>query len=798
MNSYRCVIYLLLAMQVVPYIVTHLIVSGFSFDSEEERRVILRFSIPFNIVLNTLAKLLIDTFDRRSIIKVVAQLVRLDCSYRDISRLAAMDLYEILFAAALAYIAGLVYFRSTENLRLAKRNGSALLLLGTLAAVPFLYSLRVSSTGIGFLELVEVNRKLSSLEVNPITGEEEEDTVSYVTFRNNGALTLEGETLYLSEDIDRLRQLRLENVTIAPGESYTYTMSSDKSLNIKKDGGSVVYLTDSGDHILDAVTVAPLKKEEAYRKNASGGWDVVWVGAEAEEETVVPVPEFSVPSGFYDEEFDLTITAQPGMKIYYTLDSSDPAPEPTRESTVKVESFLYSEPIHVYDRSEEPNVYRAIRNVKRDYLYKDPSTSTPVSKAFIVRAVAVDERGNTSDIVTVTYILNSKRYKDKKVVSLVSDPRGLFDEDYGIHVTGRAYDTWYLGQFGGLENLDWEKVEEIKPPSNIENYWMTGPAWERAANFQLFSSDGDLVVDQPVGIRVQGNVSRQSLAQKRFSIFSRNRYSGSSYFDVPIIGNRYQHALLLRSGSPYFISQQLAKGRTVETIDSEEVYVLLDGELWYHVYLYEKFNEKNLAEKYGLNKDNVIVVKNGELTSAANNGKKPYSDIDGYINKNNLSIDENYFEYSEIIDIQSYIEMVIFNTYLANSDYQERWNNMVWHVVIPENDGFGDGRWRWGLLDMDLLWEYLFTDGSIENAYEYNPFITATKYQITPVTEWPVYSALRKNARFGEQYVITAMDLINTVFTRENTTAVLDRLASKGNYDEYQEFFFNTETLVFT
>ena len=35
-------------------------------------------------------------------------------------------------------------------------------------------------------------------------------------------------------------------------------------------------------------------------------------------------PVFSVDSGFYDEPFDLTLSAGYGNKIYYTLDGSNP------------------------------------------------------------------------------------------------------------------------------------------------------------------------------------------------------------------------------------------------------------------------------------------------------------------------------------------------------------------------------------------------------------------------------------------------------------------------------------------
>ena len=38
----------------------------------------------------------------------------------------------------------------------------------------------------------------------------------------------------------------------------------------------------------------------------------------------VPAPEFSVEAGFYEEAFELVLTAPEGTEIYYTLDGSEP------------------------------------------------------------------------------------------------------------------------------------------------------------------------------------------------------------------------------------------------------------------------------------------------------------------------------------------------------------------------------------------------------------------------------------------------------------------------------------------
>ena len=54
-------------------------------------------------------------------------------------------------------------------------------------------------------------------------------------------------------------------------------------------------------------------------------------------------------SGFYDNEFDLTLSAPEGTKIYYTVDSSDP----TAESTEYTEAIKVLNPKNI-EKEETP------------------------------------------------------------------------------------------------------------------------------------------------------------------------------------------------------------------------------------------------------------------------------------------------------------------------------------------------------------------------------------------------------------------------------------------------------------
>ena len=150
---------------------------------------------------------------------------------------------------------------------------------------------------------------------------------------------------------------------------------------------------------------------------------------------------FSQETGFYPNEFSLTLTSTDGGKIYYTVDGSDP----TNSNTVKE----YTGPIQVKDRSDEPNIYsdyaedeNSAISVSRGTGYQKPPFL--VEKGMVVRAVTKNDQGY-SKVVERSYFVTTgqlAQYKDFTVVSLVTNPDNLFDPDKGIYVTGTQYINW--------------------------------------------------------------------------------------------------------------------------------------------------------------------------------------------------------------------------------------------------------------------------------------------------------------------------------------------------------------------
>lgn len=467
----------------------------------------------------------------------------------------------------------------------------------------------------------------------------------------------------------------------------------------------------------------------------AGGIRGICLGIEAQEESgedsrlyTLQPPEFSAASGFYDESFLLTITSPEHAAVHYTLDGSVPS----------ADSPLYTEPLLISRGSGELHVPNM-----QEY-WQDSQGESHEKTAAVIRAAAIDENGVASDTVTATYFIGQEHSPEQTIISLVADPEDLFGEN-GIYVTGKAYDDWYLnGQSGE------------RP---IPNFLRQGKEWERPAVIEIFQGDSHL--RQPVGIRIQGASMRYG-ANKRFSVYARKKYGGSSWFDIPLFGQHRTHSLALRSGFMNGYIQHLVQDRDVASAESREVTVYLNGALWYLTIAQEKYSEKYFQEKYGVDDDNVIICKHGLVETGRESDQALYSEIYDFIETRNMYDPDAYEQLDRIMDIQSYIDYSCVNVYFGNLDYNETKNTVCWRTRKTGQGKYEDGRWRWALYDLDL--ENLNYGVLPEDI---NTFTMETHYAGGPFNTRPLWAALKQNSLFRQQFTISFMDMINTDFTPE-------------------------------
>lgn len=461
---------------------------------------------------------------------------------------------------------------------------------------------------------------------------------------------------------------------------------------------------------------------------------------------------FSRESGFYEEPFLLELSAPVGMKIYYTLDGSVPDEN----------AFLYTDPIVIEDATKHPNVYSMRTDMAYETTMDGVSYQLPdyaIDKCTIVRAVCQDMDGNYNDLKTESYFIGyagKTGYSDMNVLSIVTDPDNLFGYDDGIYVFGRRFDT--------------ELDEDGNHIDETENFTQHGFLWERPVDIQLFNADGEAVLKQSCGIRVQGGGSRSGLP-KSLNLYARENYSLAKRFYADLFGTGYMADTLTLSACGQdviakfrdrFVSA-LTRERDFCTMNYVPCVLFLDGEYWGVYWLTERYTDTYLSHYYHIDKDNALIVKNGRPESESDEDWAVYNSMMNYLSETDFSLPDNYEALDFVIDLQSYLDYYATEIYIGRGvDWPGGTNEAFWRVRNPVSGGneYEDGRWRWMLFDVNT--------SSLEAGLVGEDTLAFVMEHSAP------FRNLCRSDAFREEFTVTLMDLANEVFSPVHTEPLIE------------------------
>ena len=516
------------------------------------------------------------------------------------------------------------------------------------------------------------------------------------------------------------------------------------------------------------------------RYSEDGEWDPF-----SEPDGIVEPPVFSHISGLYAQSFPLTLTAAAGRKIYYSIDGSIPVPSKASSTGVIRE---YTAPIQVVDRNNPVQQNRLASYSEQFYmLISDPrghpnTYYTPdnnqVPKATVIRAVAADEKGNTSDAITRTFFIgnNLSKYANHPVMSFVTDPYNLVDVDYGIFVRGRSYNRW-----DGTAAYNY---------SNIYNFCQRGAQWERPSVLELFKGNATgrtLDLSTTVGIRVRGGWSRDR-AQKSLNVYFKSEHGGiNNLRDYDLIPGAVQSdgqpittykSFMLRNGGndteqtkllDVFV-QNLLIDRNFATQAAVPCIVYINGEYWGFYNLQERYSDNHTEYKYGVDRNNVISYDNGGLDDGLPGEESLYFNMVSYKDKEMNAA--NYAEFCKIFDIHSFIDYWAAQIYINNQDWPQN-NYRLWRTRVAEpGNPYGDTKWRYQMFDTEYALN-IYNDAS--NRDPINEIVNGS-HNSNPNNQ--LFKKLMTNSDFCRQFINTMLDLYNINFLTANFTAELNRLAA--------------------
>ena len=591
---------------------------------------------------------------------------------------------------------------------------------------------------------------------------------------------------YISDDPTNPKLYQIPAGTTVPAKGYQVIYCGvDETSGVQgtpfglNKSGETLTLADSSGNVIEKIEVPALNDDYAFGRVPDGGENFSVLNqvspgqsnpSSAVDQIVVLPPSFSKESGFYSSDFSLTLSAASGCTIYYTLDGSDPSPNG--------DSQRYSSAIPVQNVSNQPNVYAAKTDISTSYT---PPTD-PVKKAMIVRAVAVDQQGNISQIATNTYFVGytSQDLETKmRVVSLVTDPDNLFDNEKGIYVLGKVYEN---SRTGGMGNpmMGMGQVEA--------NYTQSGREWERPAYFTLFDS-GNAVYSAYAGIRIHGAYTRAN-AQKSFNLYARSDY-GTAKFDYDFFDGQLLNIkgkpitsfdkLTLRNGGNDNntkvrdrLNQTMLHDRSFGTEHQVECIVFLDGEYWGTYNICEKIGKEYISDHFKVKEKDVCMIKTDELSDGSDQGKADYEELKNFAKSATFTDAAEYQKLKQLVDVDNFADYMAAEVILGNSDFGNN-NYALWKTeTVDETKQFADGKWRFILFDT----EYgagLYGQSNVNSSIMQNLQMLANQGQWLPKL---FINLLKNNAEFRALYLRNYFDMCNENFKSDKVLAEFNKIVN--------------------
>ncbi|MCR5107746.1 MAG: CotH kinase family protein [Lachnospiraceae bacterium] len=597
----------------------------------------------------------------------------------------------------------------------------------------------------------------------------------FIKITNSSPLPVNLKGYGLSEDSTQLGKFIFPDLILETGENILVWADEKTVLNgIYSDDDALfsgfrlsdhdfVYLTDPDGKVIDSLRLPQMKRNISYLRDHAGDRGIKGKPSDMDIEDVpvsdsIKPPVLSVASGYYREPFFLSMDGD-GNTVYYTVDASSPY----------TTGFKYDSAVPIVDLSPLDNFYSNLGPVS---LTEDPYIpAEPLSKATVIRAVSQGPDGTFSKETVAVYFVGEEVRnicKGSYTLSIVSDPQGLFSGKRGIYVTGNVWDM-------NKDSISGDDVDLHMVPAN---YNMRGSDWRRDASLTLFNENGECLYDEDGLISIRGAYGR-SVIQKGFNL--RSKKTGQKVFNG--LFDNTGDIIALRTGSETDVyitnfrdslNNRICENLNVPAQRSHCCQVYLDGEYWGCYNLQEHMDTTFVEGRYLVPSENVNLIRlNGEpeAVSELDEDLIQYNEVISYVNDHDLSNEEYYNEFCDMVDVDSLTDYYCVQLFFGNTDGY-LFNNALWRSRKTGSGKYEDGKWRFLLFDLDNTDAYGSSDGAREAAVD--PFV-----DLTWINEDQFYPALSKNRSFRQKLLSRMNELLSDDFSYETISPVIDEFESR-------------------
>jgi len=534
----------------------------------------------------------------------------------------------------------------------------------------------------------------------------------WIEIFNNADSSVALSGFYLTDDLGTPKKWPFPDTTIA-SKGFLLIWADENQeqgplhANFKlNSAGETIALYD-GTSIISSITYGQQKQDYSYgcypngsESGAPTNW-YIFITPTPSSENIYPnllfagKPIFSHSGGFYQNSLTVELAvADSNTEIRYTLDCSNPTEQ----------SNLYSAPLLI-------------------------DTTT------VIRARTFGVGYHPGETVTNSYLIDQSFQIG--VVSLVTEPKSLWDADSGLYL----------------------------------NPLERGKQWERAASIELFENDGSLGFASNIGFRMQGGYTRK-LKKKSFRCYFRSEY-GQSKLEYPLFnefgGEQFKRFLIasLFMDSPSrpasgigtllknAVLQELGRQLHPElSLESRPVALFLNGQPWGLYNIFERIDKYLLEYKFGITNGDIIDQYEEVLEGTPDRWKEMLD----FFQRKNLSTAKNFEIANSYIDLHNFTRYNFVQIWGANDDWPAR-NNCAYRSHL-END-----KWKWILWDLDKTFNRP-NFNAIQNAID--PSLGGTV----------ILRKLLENYEYKVHFVNLFSDAMNSVLSPDNVIPLIDSLAS--------------------
>lgn len=564
-------------------------------------------------------------------------------------------------------------------------------------------------------------------------------TTDFVELYNTSAETVDLSGYGLSDSLKRPRRWQFPDGSyIAPGEYKIIYLDAQPELSTVTDyhtnfklsraGGETISFCDPTGRVLDRLHLSLIPTDHSYGRtlgqNGYYYYDVPTPGMTngSGYYGYTPNPAFSLPGGEYKGTLQLTLSIPENSLVYYTTDGSIPTQE---------NGTLYAS-----------------------------GTVIDVSHVTVLRARAFDRAGmlQPSETVTNTYLLNL--YHAFPVVSLVTDPDELWNEENGMLTAGGEMNK---------EKIPFKLVEGGYP--NYREYGKDA----RPGHVEYYGKDGSTILNQDCEFGLQGQYSLD-LPQKTFKVRAKAKY-GEKYFNAELFEDRdftQYKSFVLRMGGNDGAWTRLVDGLQGRLIDRfneispnpsdvihqawNPVVVYLNGVYWGHYNMRERVDRFFVAQHEGLTLEEADYMDILEASGTNVNwgSSKEYLAMIKKVEASDPANNEKDLQYIlDNVDVDNYFDYMAFEMFFGNSDP----GNIRFYRLKQEG-----AKWKWIFYDAD----YGLFNSNFNSPYSYLKPKGAGDQRINNT----LIRKLLENDEMRHKF-LTRLGEIYQVFTTEFMTAEL-------------------------